>query len=466
MSIKEYLGLMGRPPVPAGGGDAWGQGIASGVQAFLASQPTLADQQKMRMERDFYDARTGLVREQTRAAQTEAALKALGLQTEQKKQSALQDYIQRHVAVDRQEAPGFVGPADPSLTRPTTWEGVLAGMKPDDLTQMNILAEAMRPQPDDSRMRTLAVAGGKPVGVEQAVSSAELNRAQEIKQRQQDMQLQGDLARAQATERAAQIRGPAQGAREQFQIKEVPDGNGGTTLVRVPMSGGDATPIMMGGQPVAGKAIPEKPMTATYKKDIEGTAESLMRMERFMTRFQDDFAGKGAAALGSIQNTIGNNWGMGYEEQGGFWQEYQAWSNATMSAISGLNVTEGEYDRFKRATIHPGMTPQAARSSLAVQHEILNDVLARNSKAATSAGFKNQTLDLNGGTLPIEGAPRPIKGYENYQKKPTPTQPSGGMTEAEINISLRNARARITAGGDPEIIKKRLADAGIDPGRL
>lgn len=400
-----FLGF-GGPPKPAGAGDAWGQGIGNLVGAWLQGQPTLADQEAQRQQRDLFDARTGLVREQTRAAQAESAMRALGLEAERRKQGAMQDFIQRNIAAERQTAPAFVGPADPGLSRPSPWEGLLAGIKPEDQAQVNLISEAMRDVPDDNRLRVLSAAGYKPVSNNQSVSSAELQAAQALEQEKfradNAAKLQAANIQAGATLGAARIRGPSSaGGGDRFQIIEGTDANGAPIKLRVNPQTGQAEPLMMGGQPVAGK---RKDLTAPIQKSLGEYGDQYTSLNALKAGFKDEFAGQ--PILGKVSNWAGRTFGD--EGQAQFWQRSDALDMAVRNQMFGAALTAHEQRLWEAASINPGMNPDQIRENINRRASILEGAARRRISAYEKGGFDRSQMEILSGFTPVPaGTPAP-----------------------------------------------------------
>jgi hypothetical protein len=249
-------------------------------------------------------------------------------------------------------------------------------------------------------MRTFAVATGKPVGVNQAVSSAELDIARALDQQKIDAGLRGDQMRANATVQAARLRATSGGG-ESFAPVETQNG-----MMMVNKRTGDFSPMMdkATGQPVMGKQ-PGKPVAAAVQKQLADMGDTRASWSRLAETFKPDYGGQ--PFTGDAANWIGRTFGDN-SGQSQWWQDYQGTINLVRNQLFGSALTKAEQDQFNRSSVQPGMNPDQIQQNLNRQAVLVEQAIRRRVDAMAKAGAdKDQLYTLTGLDMGPRNSPAP-----------------------------------------------------------
>lgn len=179
-------------------------------------------------------------------------------------------------------------------------------------------------------------------------------------------------------------------------------------VVYVPQSQAAGKPVGRPGQ--ASKSLP-----ANAIKDLGEKGESVTTFTRLTDTFKDDYAGKGAQALGTVQNLLGRNIGGGYADQANWWQDYQRQKNVVRNKLFGSALTANETAEFEKADINPGMTSEVIKKNLERQNSAARRAARKLAKAYAAGGYSSQQIEESlGFSLEDLEAPQQKKPWERY----------------------------------------------------
>jgi hypothetical protein len=234
----------------------------------------------------------------------------------------------------------------------------------------------------------------------------------------------------------------------------VPTGYRATDSGMEPMPGGPADPATIRAQAEAragGTGTGRiKPLPATTVKALGDAGSAVADVGRVNSGFKDEFAGWGSQTVGDIANFAGRNLGVGNTEAAEWWQDYQAQKNIRRHALFGSALTKTESASFDKADVNPGMTPDAIKTNLARQEMIAKRAASKLAKAYVAQGYSPEVVEgALGVSLEDLGLAAPGGG-------------GGGVSREEVQGIVDEAMQQIQEGADPEAVKAKLLELGID----
>lgn len=188
-------------------------------------------------------------------------------------------------------------------------------------------------------------------------------------------------------------------------------------------------------------------------------------VNRFTTNFKDEFGGA-TPGLGDARNWIGRTLPFADESAikgAEFWQDYDKYKNVVRNDLFGSALTVNEQAAFDRADIKNTMNPKVIRENLKVQKDILEGAMRRKANSLVASGYNPQAISQ------AYGVPLKDLGVTQEGRSRTDT---GGKTAPAQKLTaptpgtLEGARKAIKAGADPEAVKQRMLEKGIDPAGL
>lgn len=181
-------------------------------------------------------------------------------------------------------------------------------------------------------------------------------------------------------------------------------------------SGTDAA--MMKAMMNPGKALPSAAINEITAKD-----KLASQLGGITAQFKDDYSGlTPSETLGGVENWLGRAGigTQGMKDQANWWQQYQDYSNQILRELSGAAVTLPEAERFKKANIYPGMSPDMIRERLRQQQEIADQAYSKLVQNYGRGGYNVQDF-------PVKAAPQIGNSPNTATGRPT-----GELTDEQI----------------------------------
>lgn len=209
----------------------------------------------------------------------------------------------------------------------------------------------------------------------------------------------------------------------------------------------------------AAAAPPPKPraMTRPTINDLSGAGTGVTDLDRLSETWRDEYGGFGFSWLGDLNNWAGRNMpGAAPQdrERATWWQDYQGYKNMVRHTLFGSALTATEKAEFEKAVINPGMSPEAIRANLELQRSAAERAAKKLAAAYIAQGYPPEQVEA---TI---GVPLAELGIAPPAAAPGP----GAAMDPESAVSA--ALDAIAQGADPDAVRARLEQMGIDPAIL
>lgn len=223
--------------------------------------------------------------------------------------------------------------------------------------------------------------------------------------------------------------------------------------------GGPADPA------VKAAAAPPKPraMSRPTINDLASAGQSVTDLGRINEEWNPEYGGYKSQWWGDFNNWLGrigvsvgvggNNIGAS-EDAALFWQDYQTYKNKVRNDLFGSALTATERAEFDKAVINPGMSPDVIQKNLARQQELARQAAAKIANAYLAQGYPPEQIEAALG-IPLE---------QLGLTPPAASAPDGAGGDPQAIVD--SAIEAIQSGADPEAVKARLEQMGINPSIL
>lgn len=215
----------------------------------------------------------------------------------------------------------------------------------------------------------------------------------------------------------------------------------------------------------AAAAPPPKPraMTRPTINDLSAAGQSVTDLGRINEEWNPEYGGYKSAWWGDFNNWLGRigvGVGVGGAQLGAsedaalFWQDYQTYKNKVRHDLFGSALTATERAEFDKAVINPGMSPDVIKKNLERQQELARQAAAKIANTYIMQGIPPAQIEA------ALGVPLAEIGIAPPAAAPGP----GAAMDPESAVSA--ALDAIAQGADPDAVRARLEQMGIDPAIL
>lgn len=204
-------------------------------------------------------------------------------------------------------------------------------------------------------------------------------------------------------------------------------------------AGGGLEPIPGGPASTEYKSsAARRPLPQNTVNALSEAGAQVTDLNRLTQGWKDEYGGWKSDTIGDAANALARKTGFGNEEAALWWQDYQNQKNAVRKQLFGSALTATEKAEFEKATIAPGMTPQAIRANLKLQQEAAIRAARKLASYYTRSGYDGDGVEAAIGVplseLGIEGnapaQPQAIRQPQQQQKfseGQTATNPQTGQ---------------------------------------
>jgi hypothetical protein len=223
-----------------------------------------------------------------------------------------------------------------------------------------------------------------------------------------------------------------QRARELVQEWGVPEvldpGAGGGPAVRLGASGRPEAPDATAdtGARIRPRG-PTRVLPDSARRELGRLGEAGTVMSSLVADFRPDYGGFVSEFVGDTANFIARRT-PGESPRADWWARYQEQVNLIRNSLFGSALTRTEKEQFDKASINPGMTPEAIRSRLQEQAAAAQRAAMRLARSYAEGGYNRREVEAAlGMPIPTE-APAPGAGAVSgqgggQQRQTTPPPP-------------------------------------------
>ena len=211
--------------------------------------------------------------------------------------------------------------------------------------------------------------------------------------------------------------------------------------------------------PAVKAAIPPKPraMTRPTINDLASAGTGVSDLGRLSETWDDEYGGFGVGWWGDFNNWLGRNAPAASEGDRGratWWQDYQGYKNKVRHDLFGSALTATERTEFDKAIINPGMSPEAIKANLELQRNAAERAAQKLANAYLAQGYPPEQIEA------AIGVPLADLGIA------PPAGAGPDAAAADPQTVVNDAIEAIQSGADPEAVKARLEQMGINPSIL
>lgn len=226
-----------------------------------------------------------------------------------------------------------------------------------------------------------------------------------------------------------------------------------------PVPGGPADPNTIRSQADARRApgVKARPLTRPTINDLSAAGTGVSDLGRLSETWNDQYGGFGTSWWGDFNNWAGRNMpGAAPQdrERATWWQDYQGYKNTVRHNLFGSALTATERAEFEKAIINPGMSPEAIKANLELQRNAAERAARKLANAYLVQGYPPDQIEAALG-IPLEQLGLTPPGA-------SAPDGAGGDPQAIVDSAIE----AIQSGADPEAVKARLEQMGIDPSIL
>lgn len=228
--------------------------------------------------------------------------------------------------------------------------------------------------------------------------------------------------------------------------------------------GGPADPAVIKAQSEArGAGTRPRILPQATVSAISSAGEGVVNMDRLVGGFQDNYGGYGAAWVGNARNWVARSFGADQSatDAANWWQDYQRHKNVVRNQLFGSALTATEKSEFERADINPGMRPEVIKKNLELQQAAAKRAAKKIAGAYIKQGIPEDVIEATIG-VPLGDLGISVQDSNAVDPFNTKTTGKDQGRAGDDQAMIDQANDAIAQGADPEQVKQRLRDMGIE----